>query len=143
MDILIDEMKVLLASTFSLYLKAHFFHWNVTGPNFNEYHEFFGDFYENVHSSVDDIAEKIRILGSFAPGSLSRYSEMSVISDQITIPTDQEMFHILLDDNNKIINKLEECYRLAENNYLGLANYLQDRIDVHSKYKWKINSIIN
>ena len=66
---LIDKLKELLASTFSLYLKAHNYHWNVTGPNFAQYHEFFGDFYEEVHGSVDTTAEEIRKLGGFAPGA--------------------------------------------------------------------------
>jgi len=62
MDELIDQMKVVLADTFAMYLKAHMFHWNVTGPNFPQLHEFFGDLYEELHGAVDPIAEQIRTL---------------------------------------------------------------------------------
>jgi starvation-inducible DNA-binding protein len=67
-EMLVERLKVVLATTFSLYLKAHNYHWNVTGPNFAQYHDFFGEFYTEIHSSIDTTAEEIRILGSFATG---------------------------------------------------------------------------
>ena len=83
-DQLISQMKVILATSFSFYLKAHNYHWNVTGPNFTQYHEFFGDIYTDVWESLDTTAEEIRKLGSFVPGSLTRYLEISRISKFIT-----------------------------------------------------------
>ena len=72
MEELINKMKVVLASSFAFYLKAHNFHWNVEGVNFPQYHEFFGNLYEEVHSAIDKIAEEIRALDAYAPGSLKR-----------------------------------------------------------------------
>ena len=75
---LIDSMKVLHATNFAFYLKMHFFHWNVTGPFFPQYHEFFGDLYAEIHGAVDDIAEHIRSIEGYAPGSLQRFKELSL-----------------------------------------------------------------
>ena len=79
---LVDDLKVLLASQFSLYIKAANFHWNIEGTNFPQYHDFFGDFYVEVSEPIDRIAEYIRILDSYTPASLSKFTELSVISDQ-------------------------------------------------------------
>ena len=79
MEELVGQMKGLLASTFALYLKAHYFHWNVEGPDFAQYHEFFGNFYESVYGNVDKIAEEIRALDAYAPGSLGRFQELTGI----------------------------------------------------------------
>src|SRR6056300_958585 len=106
---LIEKMKVLLASTFSLYLKAHNYHWNVTGPNFAQYHDFFGDLYEELHGSIDTTAEEIRKLGAFAPGALTRYSELSVVQDEMMIPESAIMFARLSNDNDAVIRVLYEA----------------------------------
>lgn len=138
---LIEKMKVLLASTFSLYLKAHNYHWNVTGPNFAQYHEFFGDFYEEVHDSVDTTAEEIRKLGGFAPGALSRYSELSVVVDETMIPEPAIMFARLSNDNDSVIRVLYEARQLAdEAGAYGTVNYLEDRISTHEKHAWMLKS---
>jgi len=73
MEQLIEKLKILHASNFSFYLKLHFFHWNVEGPNFPQYHELFGDLYSDVHGSVDNYAEHLRALQAYAPGSLGRF----------------------------------------------------------------------
>jgi starvation-inducible DNA-binding protein len=68
---LVEALKKAQATTFALYLKAHNFHWNVEGPDFAQYHSFLGDFYEEVFGAVDTIAELIRTLDAYAPGSVS------------------------------------------------------------------------
>jgi starvation-inducible DNA-binding protein len=142
MNELVEKMKVVLASVFSLYLKSHYFHWNVEGPNFPQYHEFLGDFYEEVHGSVDAIAEEIRTLGSYAPGSLKRYSELSLIEDETAIPDAMRMFKILYMDNQIVIEQLKKANKMAEEqNAVGLANFLQDRVDRHYKHDWMLKSI--
>jgi starvation-inducible DNA-binding protein len=119
----------------------HFFHWNVTGPNFPQYHEFFGDLYEEVHGAVDDIAEHIRAIEGFAPGSFQRFMDLSTIQDQVEVVSAQEMFNIALSDNNKVIEVLKAAYKLADAfNELGLANFLQDRMDIHKKHGWMLRS---
>jgi starvation-inducible DNA-binding protein len=141
MNELVQQMKVCLASTFSFYLKTHNFHWNVEGPNFNDYHAFFGGLYAELWGAVDTIAEHIRTLDSYAPGSLGRYSELSVVQDQVNIPSTRSMFTELLADNDKMIAELTKAYQLADsNNEMGLANFLQDRIDIHKKHGWMLKA---
>ena len=138
-----DNLKVLLASTNSLSIKAQNFHWNVEGDNFPQYHEFFGNFYEEVYGSVDRIAEYIRTLDSYAPGSLSRYTELTIIEDQTKIPRPNLMFAELLSDNEKMIDLLNGCFSSAEDeNKQGIANFIAERLDAHEKHQWMIRSIL-
>lgn len=140
-DILVEKMKVVLASAFSLYLKAHNYHWNVTGPNFKQYHDFFSTFYEDVHDSVDLYAEHIRALKSFAPGSLKRFSELTIISDEIAVPSPKFMFIRLSQDNERFLTELREARDMADSmNEYGVVNFLEDRIDFHEKMQWMLNS---
>jgi starvation-inducible DNA-binding protein len=142
MDELIQEMKVTLASTFAFYLKAHGFHWNVEGPNFPQYHEFLGNLYEEVFGAVDPIAEHLRTLGAYAPASFLRYKELSIVSDEINIPAPIAMMTKLTADNATLIEQLTKTQALAEQNKkMGLANFLQDRIDAHEKHGWMLRSI--
>ena len=138
-----DDLKVLLASVNSLSIKAQNFHWNVEGSNFPQYHEFFGNFYEEVYSSVDKIAEYIRTLDSYAPGSLTRYAELTIIEDQTKIPRPNLMFAELLSDNGKMIDLLNSCFSSAEDeNKQGIANFIAERLDAHEKHQWMIRSIL-
>lgn len=140
-EILVEQMKVVLASAFSLYLKAHNYHWNVTGPNFKQYHDFFGDFYSDVHNSVDDYAEHIRSLKTFTPGSLKRFSELTVLSDEISVPSAKFMFIRLSQDNERFLTELKQARALADNlKEYGIVNFLEDRIDFHEKMQWMLTS---
>lgn len=142
MDELIKEMKISLASVFSFYLKAHYFHWNVEGPNFPQYHTFFGDLYEEVYGSVDQFAEQIRALGSYSPGSLTRFKELSVVEDEINVPNSISMVRELLLDNQRIIDLLEKINSMAnEQGKSGLSNFIEDRIDKHNKHGWMLRAI--
>ena len=143
MDELIEQMKVALASTFAFYLKAHNFHWNVEGPNFPQYHSFFETIYSDAWGAVDGIAEHLRTLKSYAPGSFARYTELSIIKDEVNVPMAASMMSKLLDDNDKLIEHLTKTQASAEKaKKMGLANYLQDRIDIHEKHGWMIRSIL-
>lgn len=142
MEELINKMKVVLASSFAFYLKAHNFHWNVEGVNFPQYHEFFGNLYEEVHGAIDKIAEQIRALDAYAPGSLKRFSELSTIMDETSVPSAVIMCQRLAKDNDSLLIDLELAYSEAERvKQLGLANFLQDRMDVHKKHGWMLRSI--
>jgi starvation-inducible DNA-binding protein len=142
MDNLIQEMKVSLASTFAFYLKAHGFHWNVEGPNFPQYHEFLGNIWEESFGAVDPLAEHLRTLQAYAPASFSRYIELSLIKDEINIPDATNMIRQLNSDNDILINQLTKTQAIAEKNKkMGLANFLQDRIDAHEKHGWMLRSI--
>jgi len=142
MDELIQEMKVSLASTFAFYLKAHGFHWNVEGPNFPQYHEFLGGLWEETFGAVDPLAEHLRTLEAYAPASLSRYTELSIVKDEVNIPAAIGMMSKLRNDNQALIVQLTKTQALAEQNKkMGLANFLQDRIDAHEKHAWMLRSI--
>ena len=141
MEELINRLKEVLADTFVFYLKLHFFHWNVEGPNFPQYHELFGDLYQEVWGSVDSIAEHIRSVGGYAPGSLSRYSDLTSIEDQVTLINADQMITTALMDNAKVIATLTMAYKSAEAvSEIGLANFLQDRIDIHKKHGWMLRA---
>ena len=141
MEQLVNEMKKLLASSFSLYLKAHNYHWNVTGQNFGQYHDFFGDLYEEVHASIDTTAEEIRKLGAFAPGSYTRYSELSVVEDELNIPSAMVMFQRLAADNDKVIQVLYAARTIADElNAAGTLDYIESRIGIHEKHAWMLKA---
>ena len=143
MEELINRMKVVLATSYAFQLKAHNYHWNVEGINFPQYHSFFGNLYEEVHDAVDSIAEHIRALDGYAPGSFERFKQLSSITDETTIPSGQMMCQRLLNDNDKVIQDLTFAYTEAERaKQLGLANFLQDRIDIHQKHQWMLRSIV-
>lgn len=141
MDQLIEKMKVYLASNFAFYLKIHFFHWNVEGPNFPQYHKFFEKIYEELWEVNDDIAEQIRSIQGYAPGSLGRFKEISRISDQTDVIPAAQMFNIAMADNSEMISLIQELYEMAEaNNECGLSNFLQDRLLVHKKLGWMLRA---
>lgn len=141
MDDLIQQMKVCLASTFAFYLKAHNFHWNIEGPNFPQYHELFANVYQDSFLAVDIIAEQIRTLDAYAPGSMSRFMALSVIDEQLNIPEARKMVLELQSDNNSLIDLLTKTYMIAEKyNKLAISNFLQDRIQAHEKQGWQLRA---
>jgi starvation-inducible DNA-binding protein len=141
MDDLVQQMKVALASTFTFYLKAHNFHWNVEGPNFPQYHALFESVYTDAWGAVDAIAEHIRALDAYAPGSMARYSTLSIVDEQLNIPEAKKMIAELETDNRNLINQLTKTYHLAEKyNKSGLSNFIQDRIDIHEKQGWMLKA---
>jgi starvation-inducible DNA-binding protein len=140
---LADSLKKLLANSYAFVIKSQHFHWNVEGPNFPQYHEFFGDLYAEVYASLDKTAEYIRTLDSYAPGSLERFAELSEIKGQTMIPRAELMFAELLQDNEIVLNCLNECMDHAKNekNY-GIENYIAERMDAHHKHGWMIKSVL-
>ena len=141
MEALIEQLKVMLATTFSFYLKAHNFHWNVTGPNFTEYHKFLADVYGQAHEDVDGYAELIRAMGGFAPGSLARFAELTRIQDEYNIPPAMFMFARLDADNDIVRTELYATHKYAEaNGQAGVINFLEDRIQYHDKLSWMLKS---
>ena len=143
MEELVNRMKVVLATSFSFYLKAQYYHWNVEGINFPQYHQFFANLYEEIHESIDQTAEQIRALDAYAPGSLKRYKELSEIMCDENIPSAAMMCKNLLDDNQKLILSLTFARAEAERlRQFGLINYLEGRIDIHKKHHWMLKSVI-
>ncbi len=144
MDELIEELKTALATSFAFYLKAQYFHWNVTGKDFVQLHDFFGKVYEEVLDSIDTMAEHIRALDAFAPGGLKRMVDLSLIDDTDIIPTDENMVNTLLKDNQTIIKQLNKVFQLADSeNEQGLADFISQRLASHQKHAWMLRSILS
>lgn len=139
---LIEDLKKIFASNYAFYLKAQYYHWNVEGPNFPQYHEFFGKIYEEVGTSIDKMAEHIRALDAYAPGSFKRLIELSDIDGDDTIISGLEMASRLLADNDKMTPMLIAAMKKAEEvDRFGTANFLQDRIEAHRLHAWMLRSV--
>jgi starvation-inducible DNA-binding protein len=142
METLIEMMRKVLADTFAMYLKSHNYHWNVEGSNFPQYHDFFGNLYQELHGAVDPIAEEIRALDAYVPGSLSRFLELTEIEDELSIPNGVEMARRLMVDNQKVIMTLDIAFKLADElDQQGLADFIAGRLDTHKKHGWMLRSI--
>lgn len=138
-----DLLKQLLASNFAYYLKAHMFHWNVEGPDFAQLHEFFADIYEDAYGAVDKIAEYIRTLDDYAPGSFERFQELSQISGQTKVPRARLMLEELLSDTEKMKAIVMEVFEAAQaEGREDIANFMAERQDSHGKYMWQIKSFL-
>ena len=141
MEQLIEQMKTILGTTFGLYFKAHSYHWNVEGPNFTQYHDFLGVFYTGIFANIDPIAEHIRALESYAPGSLVRFSSLSIIPDQIDPVPAPEMFTLLMADNVKMMWMIADLDKMANDaGEVGLSNFLQARHEIHRKHQWMMRA---
>ena len=138
-----DDLKVLQATSFSYYVKAHQFHWCVEGPDFPQYHKFLGKLYEDIYETIDVIAEYIRSLDSYTPGSLTRYMELTQIQDQIKIPRAELMFEELMQDTDILLQCIMTSFMSAtQENQQGIANFLSERQSVMQKHQWMMRSIL-
>lgn len=141
---LADDLKILLASCYGFAIKAQQFHWCVEGPDFPQYHKFFGKIYEDVFdNAIDQTAEYVRTLGSYTPGSFTRMQELCIIEDQLKIPRAQLMIAELHQDNQKLIDLLNQCFASAEQeNKQGIMDFLASRLDAHEKWSWQLSSTL-
>ena len=141
MEELVESLKKAQATSFAFYLKAHNYHWNVEGHSFSEYHAFLGDLYAEVWGAVDAIAEHIRTLDAYAPGSFTRFQQLSSIEDEMSVPTGRMMMSRLLADNQRVLSDLMNAHSVAEAmGKRGIVNFLEDRIDIHEKHGWMLRS---
>lgn len=138
---LIDELKRVQADTFAMANKAQYYHWNVEGSNFPQYHDFLGELYAELFTAVDGLAEHVRQLDAYAPAAHRMLMELTKIQDDNTVPADTEMFKRLLTDNDTVLEGLLLCYMTAEETKeIALANFLQDRIEAHTKHRWMLKA---
>ena len=143
MEDLRKALKIAFASEFAFYLKAHYFHWNVEGADFAQYHELFGTIYNEVYDTIDIFAENIRKAGGYTPGSFERFSMLSKIEDETNIPPALEMVAQLLEDSDKMANLFGMVYQISEKyNEIGLSNYLAERQDAHRKHSWMLRATL-
>lgn len=137
------KTKQAFADSFSFYLQAHYYHWNVEGRHFGQDHGLFGTIYEEVHEALDAFAEKIRTLDTHAPGVFHRLEELSRIEQDSSIPSAEEMYERLINTNAQVIASLEQAYHSLEEAHIhGFANFIADRLDRHHKHQWMLRSTL-
>ena len=140
-DQTVEKLSVLLASSYSLYLKTQNYHWNVTGPMFTALHGLFVFFFTELAQAVDEIAERIRALGARAPASYSEYAKLSRIEEDSTSPAATAMIEALAGDHATIAAAAREVIRAAsEIDDDATADLGTRRIDVHEKSAWMLRS---
>jgi len=140
---LADNLKVLLASTYAYYLKAKFFHWNIESPDFYQLHKFFDKIATDAYDATDVIAEEIRTLESYAPGSFERFAEISLIHGQTKIPRASLMLEELLADTQTMIDLVNQCVSDAtQENKQDIANFMAEVLAKHQKWSWQLKSFL-
>lgn len=143
MEQLIAQLKTILGTNFGLYFKIHSYHWNVEGADFVQYHTLLGDLYTQIWNNTDLIAEKLRMLGTYAPVNLTRIHELSDVEEDATIPDARGMFSNLVIANERMIVHLRAGIVAAESaNEPAIGNFLQDLLDQHQKHAWFLKSIV-
>ena len=140
---LADELSKLLADSYTLYLKTHNFHWNVTGTMFQTLHLMFEQHYTELAMAVDLIAERIRALGHFAPGSYGAYAKLSSIPETDGVPPALEMVKLLVDAHETVIRTARSVVQLAEQvGDQATADLGTQRLQLHEKTAWMLRSLL-
>ena len=138
-----DGLSRLLADTYTLYLKTHNFHWNVTGPMFNTLHLMFETQYTELALAVDLIAERIRSLGLPAPATYSTYAKLASIPETEGVPKAAEMIQLLVEGQEAVVRTARSIFPIAEkSNDEPTADLLTQRLQVHEKTAWMLRSLL-
>ena len=137
------ELSKLLADSYTLYLMTHNFHWNVTGPMFNTLHLMFMTQYTEEWNALDEIAERIRALGHYAPGSYKQYADLASISTPENVPDATEMIHTLVLGNEAVAKTARAALKRGEAaNDAPTVDLLTRRLDIHEKNAWMLRSLL-
>lgn len=137
----VEALEGLLADSYTLYLKTHSYHWNVTGPMFTTLHTLFEQQYTELALAVDEIAERIRALGSVAPGSYSQFIERATVKEDTGVPSATDMIRNLVDDHQKVTDAARRVVRAGESEQddasvdMGVR-----RVELHEKSAWMLRS---
>jgi len=137
-------LSVLLADSYTLYLKTHNFHWNVTGPMFQTLHLMFEEHYTELATAVDDIAERIRTLGHPAPASYSAFARLSSIVETDGVPEAKEMIKQLVEGHQTVIATARSVVKTAEDaGDQATADLATQRLQLHEKTAWMLRSLLS
>jgi starvation-inducible DNA-binding protein len=138
-----DGLSRLLADTYTLYLKTHNFHWNVTGPMFNTLHLMFETQYTELATAVDDIAERIRALGYPAPGSYREFARLATIPEAEGVPSAEEMIRQLVDGQEAVARTARQLFPSTDAaNDEPTADLLTQRMQIHEKTAWMLRALL-
>jgi starvation-inducible DNA-binding protein len=136
-------LSKVLADSFTLYLNTHRFHWNVTGPLFNTLHLMFETQYTELWNAIDPLAERIRALGHYAPGTYAEYTALSSISQPEAIPEAMEMVRLLVKGHERVAKTGREIIAIADKaDDQPTADLLTERLDYHEKTAWMLRSLL-
>lgn len=142
-ETLAGALSALLADSYTLYLKTHNFHWNVTGPMFQTLHLMFEQQYNELALAVDTIAERIRALGHRAPGSYSAYARLSTVPDTDAVPEATEMIRLLVEGHETVVRTARQVLQKAEKaGDQATADVATQRLQVHEKTAWMLRSLL-
>jgi starvation-inducible DNA-binding protein len=140
---IVDGLSHLLADTYTLYLKTHNFHWNVTGPMFQTLHLMFETQYTELAMAVDLIAERIRALGSPAPGTYAEFARLSSVKEPDGIPSAQDMIRQLVRDQEAVVRTARSIFPVVDQaGDEPTADLLTQRMQVHEKTAWMLRSLL-
>jgi len=140
---IVEGLSKLLADTYTLYLKTHNFHWNVTGPMFQTLHLMFMTQYTEMWTNVDLIAERIRSLDAPAPGTYSQFTKLASIKETAGVPKAQEMIKILLAGHEAVTRTARLVFPVAEKaSDQPTMDLLTQRMEVHEKTAWMLRSLL-
>jgi len=138
-----DGLSGLLADTYTLYLKTHNYHWNVTGPMFNTLHAMFMTQYTEMAAAVDEIAERIRALGFPAPGSYKAYARLAKVGEEEDVPDAEEMIRRLVRGQEQVVRTAREVFPAVESaGDEASADLLTQRLQLHEKNAWMLRSLL-
>ena len=138
-----EGLSHLLADTYTLYLKTHNFHWNVTGPQFNTLHQMFMVQYTELWQALDEIAERIRALDMPAPGSYAAFAKLTSIEEETGVPTADAMLAQLGAGHEAVARTARRVFPTAEAaNDQPTADLLTQRLQVHEKTAWMLRSML-
>jgi starvation-inducible DNA-binding protein len=141
--VIADGLSRLLADTYSLYLKTHNFHWNVTGPMFQTLHGMFETQYDELAIAVDVVAERIRALGHPAPGTYTDYQRLSAIPETSGVPSATDMIRELVQGQETVVRTARSLFPAAESAHdEATADLLTQRIQLHEKTAWMLRSLL-
>ena len=133
----------LLADTFTLYLKTHNFHWNVTGPMFRTLHIMFEEQYNELWTANDLIAERVRALGVYAPATYKEFGRLTSIAEEDGVPAAMTMVRLLVEGHETAARTARSVITTAENaNDAPTADLLTERLQVHEKTAWMLRSLL-
>ena len=140
---IVESLSTVLADSYMLYLKTHNFHWNVTGPMFQTLHVMFQEQYTELWNALDDIAERIRALGHYAPGTYKRYAELSSIQEEPSVPDPREMIRQLVEGQEILVRTLRASVRIADEiDDYPTADMLTTRMEIHEKNAWMLRAFL-
>ena len=141
-DIIVQQLNNILANTYSLYFKTHSYHWNVEGMHFHTLHTMFEAHYTEMWAAIDEIAERIRARGAYAPLNHADMIKASQIEQDADVPNATDMISNLVTGHQTLINSLNQALSIAQDNHDEVtSDVCLARLQIHEKTLWMLNSL--